>query len=238
MFKHDHDHIVRYLILFLFLFFLFELIFIQTSTFIWLIIGAVITYIAWQHYYRPEGRAGFWVGIVIIIITLLNTTLFKFGLFLLFVLWGYRTYQQKQAPMYIQPQFQDDADVKHELVLMVNKWFGKQTTPPTGYPFKDINIQSVIGETIIDLTATILPKGEPVVTIHQWIGRLVIIVPYDVEVSLNHSVLAGKVNLLGYQDARMTNKNLHIMTPNYHTATKRVRLHTTLLFGEIEVRRG
>lgn len=237
MFKHDQDHVLRYLILFLFLFFLFELIFIQTSTFIWLIIGGAIAYIAWQHSYRPEGKAGLWVGVVIVSIALLNTTLFKFALFLFLVLWGYRTYQQKQHPTYIQPQFQDDSVLTHEPVLLVNKWFGKQTTP-NSYSFKDINIQTAIGETIIDLTATILPKGESVVTVQQWIGKLVIIIPYDVEVDLHHSVLAGKVNLLGYQDTRMTNRNLHIMTPDYHSATRRMKIHTSLFFGEIEVKRG
>lgn len=238
MFKHDKDHVLPYLILALLLFFLFELIFLQTSTFIWLIIASVITYIAWKHSYRPEGKVVFWIGLVLVGVTLLDTTLFKFGLFLILGIWLIRLYKQHQQPSYHQPQFLADAELKHEPVLLVNQWFGKQTTPKDGYPFQDINIQAGIGETIIDLTATILPKGEPVVTVNQWFGKVIIIVPYDVEISLHHSVLAGSINLLGYQDARMTNRTLHIITADYHTATRRVKLHTTLWFGEIEVRRG
>ncbi|GEN55559.1 transporter [Halolactibacillus alkaliphilus] len=238
MFKNNKDHMLPYVILALILFFLFELIFIQTSTFIWLMISTVITYIAWQHSYRSEGKVAFWIGIGMVGVTLINTSLFKFGLFVVLSIWIIRTYHQKQHVTYHQPQFPDSSHLKHETVLLVNKWFGKQTTPKTGYRFQDINIQTAIGETVIDLTATILPKGEPIVTVNQWIGKIVIIVPYDVEVNLHHSVLAGSINLLGYQDARMTNRTLHVVTQDYHTATRRIKLHTTLWFGEIEVRRG
>ena len=56
------------------------------------------------------------------------------------------------------------------------------------YEWNDVNIQAGIGDTVIDLSYTVLPKGETVIFIRNVMGKVTIMIPYDVEVSVNHSV--------------------------------------------------
>ncbi|MCZ0702520.1 lia operon protein LiaF [Natronobacillus azotifigens] len=239
MFNHDNRNTIHYLLIALVLFFLFELIFIQTSTFIWLVIWSVITYLAWQYYYRSDARALFWVGAVILCIIVLNTTIFKFILFAGIAILIFHWYQSKEMTTHHQPQFpSNNNDWKEEKTLFTNKWFGKQETDRNAYQWRDINIQSIIGETIIDLNQTVLPKGEPIIMVRQLAGTITIIVPFDVEVSIHHSVLAGSVDLLGHSDNQITNRTIHLETPDYPSSNQRVKIFTSMIAGKIEVKRG
>ena len=88
-----------------------------------------------------------------------------------------------------------ETDVK-EQPLFQNRLFGGQQTPDHVYEWNDVNIQAGIGDTVIDLSYTVLPKGETVIFIRNVMGKVTIMVPYDVEVSVHHSVFFGSARIL------------------------------------------
>src|SRR5690606_15265205 len=90
--------------------------------------------------------------------------------------------------------------------LFRNQLFGGQKTPDDEYEWNDINIQTGIGDSMIDLSYTVLPKNESVIFIRKVMGKVTILVPYDIEISVNHSVLYGSVRILNYEESSVFNR--------------------------------
>ena len=78
-----------------------------------------------------------------------------------------------------------------------------QKTPDHVYEWNDVNIQGGMGDTVIDLSYTVLPKGETVIFIRNIFGKVKILIPYDVEVSVNHSVLYGSAKILDFYESSL-----------------------------------
>lgn len=152
--------------------------------------------------------------------------------------------QSKRKPEWIRPIIKDPSDpilsegpiIKKE-TLLENKLFGTQKTPEHVYEWDDINIQSGIGDTVIDLSYTVMPKGDTVIFLKNFIGNIQILVPYDLEVSVNHSVLAGSTAIFDYHESRLFNQRLHYQTADFEKAEQRIKIFTSLIIGDIEVKR-
>lgn len=230
---------IQYLALVILVVFLIEFVFLKSNHMIWIIICGVISYFSWQYYYRQEYRVFFWLGIAGMGLALLNTMFFR--VLLVFpVLWlAFYIYQNisdnKKEP---EPLQFGQETLEDKEVLYSNQWFGKQNIGEKPYHWQDINSQTLFGETIIDLTQTVLPKGEPIILVRHLAGTIKIIIPYDVEVSIHHSVFIGSVDIFGYGDDQVTNRVIHYQTENYQEANQRVKIYTTMLAGKIEVSRG
>ncbi|GAA5415926.1 hypothetical protein Pryu01_00958 [Paraliobacillus ryukyuensis] len=237
MFNFKNMNIIDYVLLGIIIFFCFEAVFIHTGAFIWLIVWLIIVYLARQHYYRPVGRIFFWVGIIGFGITLLGTMTFKLLLFLSIVLLLLHWHQSKQASFVHHPQFPSNDTVTEKKILFTNKWFGKQKTQAEPYEWDDINIQTLVGESTIDLTYTVLPKGEPLIVVRHLFGTVRIVIPFDVEVSVHHSVFLGSIDVLGHRDDQVTNRVIHLQTDGYQSANQKVKIVTSMIAGKIEVTR-
>ncbi|MFB1049709.1 cell wall-active antibiotics response protein LiaF [Paraliobacillus sp. JSM ZJ581] len=237
MFNRKNMHVTEYLLLGIIIFLVFEAIFIHTESLIWLGVWIVIIYLARQHYYRPMGRMFFWVGVVALGITVINTITFQIVLFAILVILLLHWYQKNQRANYHQPQFPKSQQINEKKVLFTNKWFGRQQTERSAYEWSDVNIQAIAGETIIDLTYTVLPKGEPLIIARHLFGTVKIIVPFDVEVSIQHSVLFGAVDILEHRDEVITNRVIHLQTEAYNDANQKVKIVTSMIAGKIEVTR-
>lgn len=59
------------------------------------------------------------------------------------------------------------------------------------YELEDINVQYGACDVEIDLTTAMIPEGETVIVIRGVVGNIRLYVPYDIELSLNHSVIVG-----------------------------------------------
>ncbi len=230
-------HIAEYVLIGIIIFFIFEAIFIHTESLVWIGIWLVIIFLARQHYYRPIGRMFFWIGLVALGITVINTITFQFVLFITLVLFLLYWYQKKERTNDYQPQFPINQQLNEEKVLFTNQWFGKQQTEQSAYEWNDINIQTIVGETNIDLTYTVLPKGEPLIIVRHLFGTMKIVVPFDVEVSIHHSVLFGSVDILNHRDDTITNRVIHLQTEAYNQANQKVKIVTSMIAGKIEVTR-
>ncbi|CAH0344983.1 cell wall-active antibiotics response protein LiaF [Bacillus sp. CECT 9360] len=205
-----------------------------------------LMYLGRKSYSRKVGKVMFWVGLTGTIITVLNMMIFKFfvvAILLYIVLVFYQSKQNPEVikPVLIEPENSHDGLEKEPLVkvdhLLQNKWFGRQKTSDYIYEWNDINIQGGIGDTIVDLSNTILPKGEAVISIRQFIGNIQIFIPYDIEVSIHHSVVAGRADIFQHQETKVFNQILSYQTVDYQNTGQKVKIITSLITGDIEVKR-
>ncbi|WP_083207902.1 cell wall-active antibiotics response protein LiaF [Fictibacillus arsenicus] len=207
-----------------------------------LIICAALMYFGRKRMPKRSGKVMFWAGVVIAIITILSMYTFKLILVALVVYIVVQFYQSKQNPFVIKPQVNDEVthsseDLYKKESLLKNIAFGTQQTPDHVYEWNDINIQCGAGDTIIDLSETLLPSGESVIFIRGLIGNITIFVPYEIEVAVKHSVFAGNTVIFDYQDSKMFNQAVSYRTKNYNESDKKVKVMTSLFAGSLEVKR-
>lgn len=226
------------LILVILIIFAYEFIYLHPQQIIWLIIFGSISAFAWQRYYREGDRVLFWIGLIGGGLILLQTMFFRFVLLVPIIALGLYLLQNmlNQEGEKESLQFEKEP-LEEKEVLYTNKWFGPQNVGEKTYEWQDIHLQRVFGDTVIDLNQTVLPKEEPLILLNQLAGTIKIIVPYDVEVSIHHSILIGSVDIFGYGHDQMTNRVIHYQTENYHQATQRIKIYTSMLIGKIEVSR-
>ncbi|MFJ7978200.1 cell wall-active antibiotics response protein LiaF [Peribacillus sp. JNUCC 23] len=195
---------------------------------------------------RSMGKILYLIGIVSSVVIVLNMMIFKFFVFAVFgyILLVY--FQSKKNPEWVKPylieperkkeQIESEPLLKKEY-LFENKLMGHQKTSDDVYEWNNINIQRGIGDTVIDLSHTILPKGEVVISIQSFVGNLQVLIPYDTEVRLHHSVIAGRASIFQKQETKVYNQILSYQTTEFETADQRIHLITSVVVGDIEVKR-
>jgi lia operon protein LiaF len=195
---------------------------------------------------RKIGKILFWIGLISACMTVLNMMIFKFFLFAILAYLLLVFYQSKQNPEWIKPYLVEPESTKEGLEketlikkehLFHNQLFGRQQTPNYVYEWNNINIQRGVGDTVIDLSYTILPKGENIISIRSFVGNLQVLVPYDVEVQIHHTVLAGRANIFQNQEQRVYNQIFSYQTEGFVKAETKVHLVTSVLIGDLEVKR-
>jgi len=116
-----------------------------------------------------------------------------------------------------------------------NKIVGQFRSIPENYAVEDINIQTGFGDVSIDLLNTIIPAGETVILIRGVIGNIYLDIPSDVGLSVQMSLFAGKMKLL--QDSKTVfNQTQKFQTADYKSSARKVKIVTSLLVGDIEVK--
>lgn len=203
--------------------------------------GAMIYYGRKKAAFR-KGKVVLWIGIVGLTFTVLNLLVFKIVILALLIFLVIEFVNNKKHPKHIFPNprmdaGEDNIGSSEGQPLMQNKWFGHQETPDEDYAWQDINIQTGAGDTLIDLSHTILPKKESVIFIRHFAGRVRILVPYDVGVSLNYSVVFGQLSYFGRSEPQLINTSVTFRTEDYHEAEQKVRIFVSAVAGRLEVRR-
>ncbi|MEK4966526.1 cell wall-active antibiotics response protein LiaF [Cytobacillus sp. FSL R7-0696] len=209
-----------------------------------IIIEIGMIYIGRKWMPKTRGKVLFWLGILLFAITIFNMMAFKLLILALIVHFGYQFYLTKKKPKKVQPRAeQRKADERKEAVvqkknLLTNKISGHQNTSEEVYEWGDINIQCGLGDTEIDLSYTVLPNQENIIFIKNLIGNVRIYIPYDVEVSINHSVIVGSSQIFDLVEKRAFNRNYIFETENYNQTEQKVKIVTSLIVGDIEVKRS
>jgi lia operon protein LiaF len=222
---------------------LLEVLFFNRGIIFSLFISAGMIYLGRKKHPSRRGKILFWAGIVFFCASIFNMMAFKF--FLLAVLLHFfiqytqsKKNPKKMSPIFVEPEISNQEEtIFVSKPLLDNTLFGHQKTPAGAYEWNDINIQAGIGDTVIDLSFTVLPKGETVIFIRNIIGNIHILVPYDVEVSIHHSVIAGTTTMLDFHETKMFNQAYHLKTSGYDQAEQKVKIFTSLLVGNLEVGR-
>lgn len=119
-------------------------------------------------------------------------------------------------------------------ILEHSSLFNLRQEQPTTYEWDDINLVYFGGNSIIDLGNTIVPEGEHIVMVRKLYGRIRLIVPRDIGLSLNISLVTGRV-LFERQDYSLTLENFRWRTPDYVKANRKLNLVVSSVIGDVEV---
>lgn len=222
---------------------LLEITFFNHGLIFSLCISAAFIYLGRKRKAKGKGQVLFWIGIILFCISIFNMLTFKFIVFAVLLHLFIRFVQSKKNPRRFSPILAEPKRrIEEETViqckpLLENKLFGRQKTPQEVYEWNDINIQSGVGDTIIDLSYTVFPKGETVIFIRNLIGNIKILIPYDMEVSIHHSVLAGSTTMFDFHEEKIFNNVFYLKTPGYEKAGQKIKIFTSLMVGNLEVSR-
>lgn len=139
----------------------------------------------------------------------------------------------EKANDFIMVKFEDGVEVPAKLSR--NRWLGEDTqTEDEIYSWEDINFTKVAGHTIFDLGNTILPKEQNIILVRQGLGNVKVLVPEGVAISLDISMLLGKV-FINQEEMALTNERVKWYSANYQTNNRKIKLVANVLIGEVEV---
>ena len=173
---------------------------------------------------------------------LLSALISSFSFTLIFAtLIIYNSYQlfrsssnKSHLPVNIKSNPLDSQDYIQTSPYFKNKLIAEYRDFKHSYALEDINIQTGFGDISIDLSDTIIPQGESVILIRGVIGSIYLNIPSDIGISVQASLLCGKINLL------KTNKTVFNMTHKYQSvgykdSYRKIKVVVSLLVGDIEV---
>ncbi|MGV2621150.1 UNVERIFIED_CONTAM: cell wall-active antibiotics response protein LiaF [Halobacillus marinus] len=203
-----------------------------------LFFAGILTYVGKKKYRRMWGRVCFWLGIIILVFTVLSMIAVRFLIVAVLFLFVRYYWKSRKEPERIEPEIIDNyQEFPYQEPLLKQKFFGDQETPDRSYGWRDVNIQGGFGDRIIDLSQTVLPGDEAVISIRHFIGNLIVYVPYEVEVSIHHSALVGRATVFQYKNTKVLNQVLSYETENYRSTRPRVKIITSNVSGDLEVKR-
>ncbi|WP_096438266.1 cell wall-active antibiotics response protein LiaF [Alteribacter populi] len=221
--------------------FVFEVLFFGGGFAFGVIFLALLLYIGRKYYHKLIGKLCFWIGLVSLVFTVLNLMAVRFLFISLVCLFFYRYYRSKKDPETLEPEFGEQPGSQVEpmvyvLPLFKNRFIGQQKTSEVPYAWRDINIQGGIGDRIIDLSNTVIPDNA-IISIRHGVGNIKIFVPYEVEVSVSHSAWFGRATIFQEKNTKLFNQQLAYQTAEYDERKPRVKIVTSVLSGDIEVKR-
>lgn len=219
-----------------------EIVFFNKFLIFSVIIFGVMGYFGWRKFHQSIGKVFFWVGTVFLAFTIINMLAVRFIIIIGVVLILVEYYKSTKQPVKWQPpEYNQDVTDDSEPLLkmkpfMQQRFWGDQVTSESSYEWQDVNIQGMFGDRVLDLSNTVLPD-DSFISIRHLIGNIEIYVPYEVEVSIHHNSLLGRANILGQYHMRLLNHQLSYQTTHYHSDKPRVKVITSLVSGNIEVKR-
>lgn len=113
-------------------------------------------------------------------------------------------------------------------------WLGNERIGNTIYEWDDINFTIFMGDTIVDIGNTLLPKDESYVVIRKGFGKTRILVPAGIGIMVEHSAFKGKVS---FEDEIyiLNNESVKLYSKNFDENTRKLKLITNVLIGDLEV---
>ncbi len=243
MFKHAKNDYIGWLVIMGIVILLLEILFFNSGLIFSLFIAGGMIYLGRKKAGKKLGKVLFIGGIIFFILSIVNMMTFKFLLIAILLHFFIQFINSKKQPKQVLPNIKTSESTQHEETLVKteplfsNLFFGQQKTPIGVYEWDDVNIQTGIGDTIIDLSYTMLPNGETVIFIRNIIGNIHILVPYEIEVSIHHSCVVGSTKVFGSHEAKIFNQVFHLKTPSYEKSEQKIKIFTSLVVGNLEVSR-
>ena len=197
-------------------------IFNNDSTFL-IIFGSLLLYFS----FSKNKKYLFWSGCFLLFLAILSIWSLRLLIvgFLIYILYKHVTKEQKVVTINTQK-----LDVKMEK----NNLIGNTSSPLDSYKWEDIHLQKFIGDISLDLTDTILPAGTSVITIRQSIGKVTLVLPYEIPFRLQYSTILGEAKLLG-NSKRLINEKLIFENGDPQDAKRTLVIHVATWLGDVEV---
>jgi predicted membrane protein len=155
---------------------------------------------------RKRSRLMFWGGIGLLAISILSMWSLRLLIASAIVYILIRLWKGDESYQVIEP-FLGDENISSNAIIQ-NKLFSVQSTPLQAYEWKDIHVQGFYGNLTIDSTQTVLPKGASLISVRQGIGKIRIVVPYEVPIRIHYTTLLGDSRLFGGQKKRLWNQSI------------------------------
>ncbi|WP_238600624.1 cell wall-active antibiotics response protein LiaF [Metasolibacillus meyeri] len=171
-----------------------------------------------------------WMGALFILIALF--TLWSLRLYFI-VLIGYLIYKQitkEEVTIEVTNQGWTSSTTKNQLI-------GTTPTALEPYKWEDVLLKRFVGDVVVDTTQTILPEGKSIITIQQAIGKVHIIVPYEVSIRLHYTTLYGEANCLHELPKRLINESLKFEDGQPNDKRLLV-INVSTWLGDVEVTRA
>ena len=118
--------------------------------------------------------------------------------------------------------------------LVYKKSIVKQYEEKEIFEWDDINIVALGGDSIIDLGRTILPEGENVVVIRKLFGRTRVIVPHEIALKMNISLINGRV-IYEQDEFSLLNDSFLWESLDYQKNNRKLKIMISSVFGDVEV---
>ncbi|HEO8419565.1 cell wall-active antibiotics response protein LiaF [Niallia sp. FSL W8-0635] len=225
-------------------FLLLELFVFNPGLIFSLLVSIGMMYIAKKSLQGGIGKILFWVGLLLLIVSILNMVTVKIVLLTILAYYLFQLFQKKNTTDVIKPIIKDketeaptEEPILKKKALFTNSFYNRNITPDHVYEWNDINIQCGITNTMVDLSYTVLPEGETVIMIKNIVGDVKLYIPYDMEISINHSILFGSYQIFGEVEENVWNQNVSIRTAHFDHAETRVKIFTSFIAGSLEVKR-
>ncbi|WP_020060188.1 cell wall-active antibiotics response protein LiaF [Bacillus sp. 123MFChir2] len=210
------------------------------------LIFAFIMIMFGRHYRKKNryvrGNVCLFVGGLVFLFFLFSSAAFVLVLFACLAFIGYQLMQGQQKTKAVQVEIKEKEYINEEKPIyrtepyIKNIMVGNVRIMDHIYELEDVNIQYGVGDVEIDLTTAMIPEGETVIVIRGVIGNIRLYVPYDIELSLNHSVIVGRILLPSHEETGF-NRNVKFRTEQYKEAPRRIKIISSLIVGDTEVRK-
>lgn len=241
MFKQISTQTYNWILIIGVILFLFEIVFFFGGAIVPALFAAIFTYVGWKNFSQLWGKILFWIALISFIFSVLNLMAVRFFVLAAIVILLINYTKQTKDEKYENPELPAESRFAEDLLrkdtLFDHTIFDDQRTSEYAYQWRDVNTTGLMGDRIIDLSNTVLPNDTAIISIRHGIGNIEIYVPYEVEVSIHHSAIFGRAEIFNHADEKLFNQSVFYQTKNYDHATTRVKIVTSLLSGDIEVKR-
>lgn len=196
-------------------------------------IFAVIGILAIYFAFKRRRKALFWFGVIAVLIALFSMWSLRLLLVvtLVYILWRLR----KGDPIQISLNSTKNTDSEN-IVKNKNQLFQFEDHVGESYAWKDIHLQSLVGELVIDTTETILPKGTSFISVRQGFGKTTIYIPYEIPVRIHYNAIAGEAKIINQEHPRLWNEGLSVRDGYSDTTpSQELIISVSSLFGNLEV---
>jgi predicted membrane protein len=112
--------------------------------------------------------------------------------------------------------------------------FGDVDTKITSKEFRGGSISNTFGDMNVDLAEIQLAEGEQTLKLDGVFGDLHVLVPKDIEIFVTTHSVFGDVRVLGNVKTGF-GQQISYSTPNYAGATKKLRIISNQVFGDVKV---
>lgn len=241
MFKSLNTDLINIIIIIGAILFVVEITFFNGGLIFSALFSGLLIYFGWKNFQQLWGKICFWIGAISLVISILNMMAVRFFILVGIALFVIHYLKSKNVTN-MKPEIPVANEGSKEPIIKIKplfdkQFFGDQKTDDFAYSWRDVNIQGIFGDRTIDLSNTVLPNDTAVISIRHLIGDVVIYVPYEVEISIHHSSIFGRATILEHEHSKLLNQSLYYQTSGYDSNLPRVKIITTLLSGDIEVKR-
>lgn len=100
-----------------------------------------------------------------------------------------------------------------------------------GTTARSTNVLALVGDVNVDLRQAVIPEGETTIRVRTLIGDVDVILPPDVACAAGASVIVGELRVLDQRrDGFLL--DLAAQSPDYATATRRIRIEAEMFIGD------